>query len=97
MAKAGMTITHQNRRTISIHLIVRTNVDQDDHIFVGFWIRFEGEHDAAIIFDPAGPQTLQLSPQLVGLQQRIKRVLGQPFYRLQIRAAANVDPCALFA
>ncbi len=68
--------TERNEAPCSIHFIVRADVNQDNHIFVRLWIGFEGKHNPTIIFDPARPQTFELSPKLVRLQQRIKCILG---------------------
>ncbi|MGH7944936.1 MAG: hypothetical protein ACREF9_08010, partial [Opitutaceae bacterium] len=61
----------------SIHLVVRAHSFEQD----GFLLRraHELEDDAQIVAGGAGPRFRELTPQFVGAQRRVMRILGKQF------------------
>lgn len=62
---------------ISVYLVVSTQIDQHDHFVASIRVGFESEDDAVVILHRAGPQSLELTAQLVRFQGRVKRIVRQ--------------------
>ena len=60
---------------------MRAKINQYDSIFAAFWVRLEQEDDPAIIFNPACPQSIETSLELVRLERWVKWVSNQLIQR----------------
>jgi len=63
----------------SIHLVMLSNIHQNNQIFFVIRFFFKGKYNTAIILDLTGPKSNQFSVQLMGLKCGIKRFSGKLF------------------
>jgi len=58
---------------------MRANVNKHDDLLPVRGILLKRQYDPAIVFDPTGPQSLQLPLKFVCLQGGLERIASQPF------------------
>ena len=53
-----------------VDFVMRTEIDEDNQLFVGVGCMLECKDDPAVVLDPAGPEPLQAAVELVGAETR---------------------------